>query len=63
MVFKGMGREVSDTKIARVFRKIDTDGSGQIEYGKFLAWWRKQSRRRGAFLGCCASGPQQVIGS
>jgi Ca2+-binding EF-hand superfamily protein len=48
MVFKGMGKEVSDKKIGRVFRKIDTDGSGQIEYDEFLAWWRKQDVGDGA---------------
>ena len=41
-VFQQMGRTVEGAKLDKIFRGIDKDKNGSIEYDEFLAWWRKQ---------------------
>jgi Ca2+-binding EF-hand superfamily protein len=37
-----MRRPISDKKLAVVFKQIDQDGSGELEFEEFLEWWREE---------------------
>jgi len=41
-VMKQMGKEVSGPELDTAMAAIDQDGSGEVEFGEFLAWWQEQ---------------------
>ena len=48
---KDMGKHLGKKELAAAFDKMDTDGSGRIEFDEFDRWWsaecgRKASRRK-----------------
>ena len=42
-VMARMGRKLTHEEVHSLFAEIDLDGSGSIDFGEFLAWWRGQA--------------------
>ena len=39
---KSMGKPVDDAGLDAAMLEIDKDGSGEVEFEEFLAWWQQQ---------------------
>jgi Ca2+-binding EF-hand superfamily protein len=45
-VFDAMGQKMTPKKFAAAWKGMDADGSGEIEFGELIAWWRKQKKKQ-----------------
>jgi Ca2+-binding EF-hand superfamily protein len=41
-VLRGMGKELPEGEFQQAMRAIDSDGSGELDFGEFLRWWQTQ---------------------
>ena len=42
-MFEGLGKNMTDDEFDVAFRKVDTNGSGKIEFDEFFAWYTEQT--------------------
>ena len=42
-MFEGLGKNMTDDEFDKAFDKVDTNGSGKIEFDEFFAWYTEQT--------------------
>ena len=46
-IFKAMGKNFSDREFDRAMNQIDGDGSDEVDFDEFTAWWAKEMAKDG----------------